>query len=138
MLFSNVNQTHRRNKYCSYIYAQLAQCLKTYISVFIGLFSKVVVFIHQQSDQSFYRSTPFHFILQSDLNHNHLTSTKKQISSLCKIAKRKLNLYSTVRVNFSLLLMKPTKYRKVCYTNLNLRLDLQKQKTNCSLILTRI
>ena len=31
-----------------------------------------------------------------------------------------------------------TKYRRFHYPNLNLRLDLQKQKTNCSIIVTRI
>ena len=41
-------------------------------------------------------------------------------------------------VNFSKLLIKPTKYRRFHYPNLNLRLDLQKQKTNCSIIVTRI
>ena len=54
------------------------------------------------------------------------------------ILKRKPSLNSTVRVNFPKLLIKPTKYRRFHYPNLNLRLDLQKQKTNCSIILTRI
>ena len=48
--------------------------------------------------------------------------------------KKKLSLYSTVWVNFSKLLIKPTKYRRFHYPNQNLRLDLQKQKTNCSLL----
>ena len=52
--------------------------------------------------------------------------------------KKKLRLYSTVSMNFSKLLIKPTKYRSFHYPNLNLRLDLQKQKTNCSVIVTRI
>ena len=52
--------------------------------------------------------------------------------------KKKLNLYSTVWVSFSKLSIKPTKYRRFHYTNLNLRLDLQKQKTNRSVIVTRI
>ena len=38
--------------------------------------------------------------------------------------KTKLSLYSTVWVNFSKLLIKPTKYRRFHYPNLNLRLDL--------------
>ena len=54
------------------------------------------------------------------------------------ISEKKLNLYSTVWVNFSKLLIKPTTYRRFHYPNLNLRLDLQKQKTNCSVIVTRI
>ena len=35
-------------------------------------------------------------------------------------------------------LIKPTKYRRFHYPNLNLRMYLQKQKTNCSVIVTRI
>ena len=54
------------------------------------------------------------------------------------ISKKKLSLYPTVWVNFSKLLIKPTKYRRFHYPNQNLRLDLQKQKTNCSVIVTRI
>ena len=42
------------------------------------------------------------------------------------IPKRKLSLYSTVWVNLSKLLIKPPKYRRFFYPNLNLRLDLQK------------
>ena len=40
--------------------------------------------------------------------------------------------------SFSKLLIKPTKYRRFHYPNLKLRLDLQKQKKNCSGIVTRI
>ena len=40
--------------------------------------------------------------------------------------------------DFLKLLIKPTKYHRFHYPNLNLRLDLQKQKTNCSVIVTRI
>ena len=42
-----------------------------------------------------------------------------------------MNLYPTVWVNFSKLLIKPTKFRRFLYPNLTLRLNLQKQKTNC-------
>ena len=52
--------------------------------------------------------------------------------------KTKLSIYSTVWVNFSKLLINSTKYRRFHYPNLNLRLDLQKQKTNFSLIVTKI
>ena len=52
------------------------------------------------------------------------------------ISQKKMNLYSRVWVNFSKLLIKPTKYRRFHYPNLNLRLDFQKQKTNCSVIVT--
>ena len=52
--------------------------------------------------------------------------------------KRKLSLYSTAWVSFSKLLIKPTKYRRFHYPNQNLRLDLRKQKTNCSVFVTRI
>ena len=41
-------------------------------------------------------------------------------------------------MNFSKLLMKPAKYNSFHYQNLNLRLDLQKQKTSCSVIVTRM
>ena len=52
--------------------------------------------------------------------------------------KRKLSLYSTVWVSFSMFLIKPTKYRRFHYPHLYLRLDSQKQETNCSVIVTRI
>ena len=39
---------------------------------------------------------------------------------------------------FPKLLIKPTKYRRFHYPNQNLRLDLPKQKTNCSVIAKRI
>ena len=56
------------------------------ISLFIELFSKVLLSTHQQRNQkSFHRYTTFHFILQSVLIHNQLLSTKKQISRLCKL-----------------------------------------------------
>ena len=51
---------------------------------------------------------------------------------------KKMNLYSTVWVNFPKLLIKPTKYRRFLYPNLNLRLDLQKQRTTYSIIDTKI
>ena len=52
--------------------------------------------------------------------------------------KRKLSFYSTVWVNFSKLLILATKYRRFHYPNQIIRLDSQKQKTNCSVIATRI
>ena len=54
------------------------------------------------------------------------------------ISKKKLSLYSTAWANFSKLLIKSTKYSRFRYPNLNLRLDLQKQETNCSVIDTTI
>ena len=69
--------------YCFYICAQLAQWLNAYITVpWIVLESSSV---QQQSDQSFYRYTTFHLILQFVLNYNQLMTTKKPISSLCKV-----------------------------------------------------
>ena len=41
-------------------------------------------------------------------------------------------------MNFSKFLIQLTKYRRFHYPNLNLRLDLQKQKTNCLVIVTMI
>ena len=52
--------------------------------------------------------------------------------------KKKLSLYSTFCVNFSKLLIQPTKYRRFHDPNQNLRLELQKQNTNCSVNVTRI
>ncbi len=53
------------------------------------------------------------------------------------ISKKEIESHSTVWMNFSKLLIKPTKCCIFHYQNLNLRLDLQKQKTNCSLIVTK-
>ena len=53
--------------------------------------------------------------------------SKKEIESL-------LNFW----VSFSKLMIKPAKYCRFHYPNLSLRLDLRKQKTNCSVIVTRI
>ena len=154
-------------------------------------------------------TTTFHFVLRTVLVYNQSMSTKKQISSLCKLysiyedipekfsvetdvdsyfyhnildisqshhrkvpvskrsneknfafkvfqfcdskfysndlfsrkksafPKRKLSPYSKVWVIFSKLLIKLTNCRSFHYPNLKLRLDLQKQKTNCSVIVTR-
>ena len=115
----------RRNTFCFYVYAQSAQWLKAYISVFIGLFSKVLVFTHHQKvikafncycftiylkklqykdligqkrfqcpnrrkievpDKSAWL-LPLHYLFRFTifLLYNQLISTKKQISSLCKL-----------------------------------------------------
>ena len=70
----------------------------------------------------------------------HFCDSKLQQRFILKeeVPKTKLSLYSTVWVNFSKLLIKLTKYHRFHYPNLNLRLDLQKQKTNCSVIVTKI
>ena len=72
----------------------------------------------------------------------HFCNSKSQQRFILKeevsISKKNLNLYTTFWVNFSELLIKPTKDRRFRYPNLNLRLDLQKQKTNGSVIVTRI
>ena len=73
----------------------------------------------------------FNFAIQS--YSNDLFSRKK-----LAFAKPKLSLYSTVWVNFSKLLIKPTKCRRFHFPNLNSRLDLPKQKTNCLVIVTRM
>ena len=41
-------------------------------------------------------------------------------------------------VEFLKLFIKPTRYRRFHYAKQNLRLDFQKQRTNCSVIVTRI
>ena len=71
-------------------------------------------------------------ILQSKLQQRVILKEEASIS------KKKLSIYSTVWVNFSKLLIKPTKYRRFHHSNLILRLDLQNQKTNCSVIVIRM
>ena len=51
--------------------------------------------------------------------------------------KKILSLDSTAWAKFSKLLVKPTKYRRLHYPRLNLRLNLQKQKTKSSVSVTR-
>ena len=102
----------------------------------------------------------FHNILDISQSHNRIVRVSKgsnkksfafKVFQFCdsKLQQRfilkeevsistKLSLYSTVWVNFSKLLIKPTKYLGFHYPNLNLRLDLHKQKTNCSVIVKRI
>ena len=74
----------KRNSFCFFfIYAQLAQWLRAYITLnWIFLESSG---IQQQSDQHFYRKTTFSFFLQSVLIYNQLMSTKKVVSRLCKL-----------------------------------------------------
>ena len=62
---------------------QLAQWLKAYITLHRNILESPS--IHQHGDQNFYRYTTFNFILQYVLIHNQLMSTKKEISSLCKL-----------------------------------------------------
>ena len=88
-----------------------------------------IVRVSKGSNKKSFAFKVFHFC-DSKL---HLFSRKKSA-----FPKKKLNLYSTVSVNFSKLLIQPTKCRGFHYSNLNLTLDLQKQKTNCSVIVTRI
>ena len=79
-------QSNAKKEKILFLYIRTISAVVKLISLFIGLFSKLPVFTHQQSDQkSFYRYTTFHFILQTVLIHNHLMSTKKQISRLCKL-----------------------------------------------------
>ena len=102
----------------------------------------------------------YHSILYVSQSHHRIVrvskgSNKKLLDSKCFIfaiqsyssdlfseksafPKMKLNFYSTVWANFSKLLIKPTTYRRFHYPNLSLRLNLQKQKTNCSVIVTRM
>ena len=65
------------------MYVQLAQCLKDFITVHWIICESST--IHQQNHQNFYHYITFHFILESVLIHNQLMSTKKQLSSLCKL-----------------------------------------------------
>ena len=90
-----------------------------------------IVRVSKGSNKKSFAFKVFHFC-DSKLQQRFVLN--EQVS----IFKKKMNLYSTVWVNFSKLLIKPTKYRRFHYPNLNLRLDLQKQKTNCSVIVTKI
>ena len=69
------------------------------------------------SKKSLLHSKCFIFAIQT--YRSDLFSRKKSA-----FPKKKSNLYSTVWVNFSKLLIKPTKYRRFHYPNLNLRLDI--------------
>ena len=69
------------------------------------------------------------FLFAIQTYSNDLFSRKKTA-----FPKRKLSLQWKVWVNSSKLLITPTKYCRFHYPNLKLRLDLQKQKTNCSVI----
>ena len=90
-----------------------------------------IVRVSKGSNKTSFAFKVFIFAIRS--YSNDLFSRKKS-----EFPKKKLNLYSTVWVNFSTFLIKPTKYRRFHYPNLNLILDIQKQKTNCSVIVTRI
>ena len=90
-----------------------------------------IVRVSKGSNKKTFAFKVFHFC-DSMLQQRFIL--KEEVS----ISKKKLNLYSTVWVSFSKLLIKPTKYRRFHYPNLNLRFDLQKQKTNCSVIVTMI
>ena len=87
--------------------------------------------VSKRSNKKSFAFKVFHFC---DSKSQRRFILKEEVS----ISKKKLNLYSTVWVNFSKLFIKPTNYRRFHYPNLILRLDLQKQKTNCSFIVTRI
>ena len=71
------------------------------------------------------QSSTFKVFLFSDSKLQQRFILKEEVS----ISEKEI-LYSTVWVIFSKLLIKPTKYRKFHYQNLNLRLDLQRQKSN--------
>ena len=73
------------------------------------------------------------FIFSIQSNSSDLLPRKKSA-----FPKRRLSLYSTVWANFSNLLIKPTKYRRLHYSNLNSRLNFQKQKTSFSVNATKI
>ena len=90
-----------------------------------------VVWVAKYPTKSLLHSKCFIFAKQS--YSSDLFSRKKSA-----FPKKKLSLYSTVWVNFSKLLIKSTKYRRFHYPNQNLKFDLQNQKTNCSVVVTRI
>ena len=92
---------------------------------------KRIVRVSKGSNKKSFAFKMFHFC-DSKLQQRFIL--KEEVS----ISKRKLSLYSIFWVNFSKLLIKPTKCYRFHYPNQNLRLDLQKQKTNCSLLVTRI
>ena len=89
-----------------------------------------IVWVSKGSNKKFFAFKVFLFCL-SKLRQRFFSRKKSAFS-------KKINVYWTVWLNSSKLLIKPTKYRRYHYPNLNLRLDIQKQRTNCSVIVTRI
>ena len=104
----------------------------TFITTFWTIHSPIVEFFDLAKDptKNLLRSKCFIFAVQT--YSNDLFSWKKSA-----FPKRKLSLYSTAWVQFSKFLIKPTKYRRFHYPNLDLRFNLQKQKTICSVIVAR-
>ena len=90
-----------------------------------------IVRVSKRSNKNHFAFKVFHFcdskLQQRFILEEEVSISKKEIESLL-----------TVWVNFSKLLIKSTKYCRFHYPNLNLRLGLQKRKTNCSVIVTRI
>ena len=83
------------------------------------------------STKNLLHSKCFIFAIQS--YSSDLFSRKKSA-----FLRKQLSLYSTAWANFSNLLIKPAKYRRFHYPNLNLRSDLEKRKTNCSVSVAKI
>ena len=96
----------------------------------ISQFHHRIVRVSKGSNKKTFTFKVFHFC---DSSYSSDCFSRKKSAFL----KRKLSLYSTAWANFSKLLIKQTKYRRFHYPKLNLRLDLRKQKTNCSVIVTR-
>ena len=90
-----------------------------------------IVRVSKGSNKKSFEFKVFHFC-DSKLQQRFILKEEVNIS------KTRLSLYSTVWVNFSKLLIKPTNYRRFHYPNQNSRLDLQKHKTNCSVTVTKI
>ena len=90
-----------------------------------------IVWVSKGSNKKFFA---FKLFLFCDSKLRQRFILKEEIS----IFKEKINVYRTVWLKSSKLSIKPTKYRRYHYPNLNMRLDMQKQRTNCSVIVTRI
>ena len=90
-----------------------------------------IVRVSKGSNKNLLHSRFFVFAIR---NYSRHSISRKKLA----FPKKKLSLNSTVWVSFTKVLMQPTKCRRFHYPNLYLRLDLQKQKTNCSVIATRI
>ena len=89
-----------------------------------------IVRVSKGSNKKSFAFKVFHFcdskLQQRFIHKEEVSISKKEIESLLD------SLGEFLKV-----LIKPTKHRRFHYLNLNLRLDLQKQKTNFSLIVTR-
>ena len=90
-----------------------------------------IVWVSKGSNKKSFAFKAFHFC-DSKLQQRFIP--KDEVS----ISKQEIESLLDSLGEFLKELIQPTKYCRFQYPNLNLRLDLQQQKTNCSVIVTRI